>query len=50
MHAASVADGSGLNARAAPAVADDAGDATESERCVPTLPNLTGTGRAASVA
>jgi len=50
MHAASVADGSGFNVQAAPAVADDAGDATESERCVPTLPNLTGMSRVASVA
>jgi hypothetical protein len=44
MHAAPVADGSGFNAQTPPAVADDAGaDAAENERCVPTLPKLTGT-------
>ena len=49
MHAAAVADGSGFNAQAAPAAADDAGaNAAENERCVPILPNLTGMGRAAS--
>jgi hypothetical protein len=50
MHAAPVADGSGFNAPAAPA-ADNAGaNVAENDRCVPILPNLTGMGRAASVA
>jgi hypothetical protein len=41
--APAVADGSGFNAPAAPAMADDAGaDAAKRDRCVPILPSLTG--------
>jgi len=52
MHACrGVADGSGLNAQAPPATADDAGaNAAENDRCVPILPKLTGTNGADHVA